>query len=277
MTGAFRRSFAVSREALAETLSTRPRFGLSTPEPTEVAEGLWSVSRLLESNTALRRGVADASRSGDDRAGLVDRLLKGKISEGAHRVVETVVRQRWPAASDVPRALEYLAVEALLVHARAKSRLAQVEDELFRFERVVAGNDELRAALIDPRAGAAAKAALVERLLGHRAAPETVRLVSQAVTSPRSRRFDRAIEGYLSIAEVMQQQLTATVSSAISLDEAQVQRLTDALSAQYGRRVNAHVVVDPAVIGGLRVEIADEVIDGTIRRRLDEARRRLTG
>ena len=53
--------------------------------------------------------------------------------------------------------------------------------------------------------------------------------------------------------------------------------MSGVLARQYDRPVHLNVVVDPEVIGGIRVEIGDDVIDGTVSSRLDEARRRLAG
>ncbi len=41
--------------------------------------------------------------------------------------------------------------------------------------------------------------------------------------------------------------------------------------------MHLNLVVDPTIIGGMRVEIGDDVIDGTVSSKLDEARRRLAG
>ena len=92
----------------------------------------------------------------------------------------------------------------------------------------------------------------------------------------RSTRFDHAIEEILSIASQRQEQVTATVTTAVPLSPEQLERLGRTLTTQYGRSVHVNDVVDPAVVGGIRVEIGDEVIDGTILSRLDEAGRKLT-
>jgi F-type H+-transporting ATPase subunit delta len=71
------------------------------------------------------------------------------------------------------------------------------------------------------------------------------------------------------------EQLTATVTAAFPLDDVQAQRLAQALSSIYARTVQINVVLDPAVVGGIRVQVGDEVVDGTILRRLQEAERAL--
>lgn len=267
---AFRRSYHGAHEALEQALQQESDAG-------HVGDELWAVARLVDGNVTLRRGLADPSREGEDRAGLAERLLAGKISQGALQVTRAVAAQRWSAPGALVDALERLGVEAVLAHAERHGRLGQVEDELFRFSRIVEGDVELQSALSDRRADPAARVQLVDRLLAVKAAPETVRLARQAVSGLRARRFDRAVTAYLEQAAERQQQVTATVTSAVPLTPEQHEKLVGALSRQYGRRVHANVVVDESVVGGIRVEIGDEVIDGTVSHRLEQARRRMTG
>jgi F-type H+-transporting ATPase subunit delta len=100
-----------------------------------------------------------------------------------------------------------------------------------------------------------------------------VTLANQAVTAPRGRRFDRTIEIYLDVAASRREQQTATVTSAVPLTDDDRNRLATGLSAIYGGKVHVNTVVDPRVMGGVKVEIGDEIIDGTVIRKLDAARR----
>ena len=268
MQGASRAALAQSREALVQALehqSDRARLG----------EELLQVSAVVGGNAPLRRALADPSREGEDKSQLVHRLLDGKVSQEAADLSAYLVSRRWAAEGDLTRTLEAFGTEAILAHAETEGRLGQVEDELFRFGRVVAGSGELRSALTDRRAPEESKVTLVQRLLGERAAPETTRLATLAATH-RTSRFDHAIEGQLAIAARRQEQVTATVTTAVALSAEQTERLGRVLTEQYGRSVHVNTVVDPHVVGGIRVEIGDEIIDGTILSRLDEARRKLT-
>ena len=265
-----------SRSAVAEG---RPAFesALASGTPAVVADELFAVVGLLDDNPTLRRGVADPSREGSDKAALVTRLLSGKISDGVLSAVESLAAQRWADARDLTDTLERFAVEAALKGAEDNLAVDQVEDELFRFERVVAGNPELRDALANRLGDPAGKADLVGGLLEGKARPETVRLARQSVLAPRGRRFDRTIETYLDIAAERRQQLTAVVTTAVDLTEEQRTRLAGALQQIYSKPVQLQIVHDEDVIGGIRVQIGDEVVDGTVLRRLDEAKRHLAG
>lgn len=268
MQGASRAALAESREALSQALAQEP-------DRARLGEDLLQVVGVLGASATLRRAVADPSREGQAKSELVHRLFDGKVSEPAAGLAAYLASRRWAAEGDLTRTLESFGIEAILASAESQGRLGQVEDELFRFGRIVAGSEELRSALTDRRATTEAKTAVVQRLLGERTAPETTRLAGLAATH-RSTRFDHAIEGFLAIASRRQEQVTATVTTAVPLTPEQLERLGRALTTQYGRSVHVNDVVDPAVVGGIRVEIGDEVIDGTILSRLDEAGRKLT-
>ena len=248
---------------------------LTAGDPVVVADELFAVTGLFDDNASLRRAVADPSREGSQKAALATQLLGGKISEGVVGVVASLVTQRWAQERDLTDTLERFAVEASLKGAEDAGAIDQVEDELFRFERLVAGNVELRDALGNRQGDAAGKAELVGTLLRGKARPETVRLARQSVLAPRGRRFDRTIEGYLDIAAERRQQLTAVVTTAVDLSDEQRTRLAAALQRIYSKPVLLQVIHDEDVIGGIRVQIGDEVVDGTVLRRLDEAKRHL--
>lgn len=269
MDSAFRRSYAAAEEALATALRSDVDAG-------RTAQELWSVTRIVEGSAVLRRSLADPSREGADKAALAERLLQGKVGQGAVFLTKAVVAQRWGSEGDLVTALERIGVEAMLAQAEQHGRLGQVEDELFRFGRIVTGTPDLQSALSDRRAEHGARAGLVERLLSVKAAPETVSLAKQAVSSVRGRRFDKGLADYLEQAAERQDQVTATVVSALPLTAEQHAKLTAALTRQYGRQVHTNVVIDESVVGGIRVEIGDEIIDGTVSQRLSDARRRMT-
>jgi F-type H+-transporting ATPase subunit delta len=114
-------------------------------------------------------------------------------------------------------------------------------------------------------------------LLQGKVSAETARLARQSVLVPRGRRFDRTMRDYLALAARRREQLTAVVTSAVDLDEGQRQRLANALQRIYGKTIQLQMVVDPKVVGGVRVQIGDEVVDGTVLRKLEGARRHIAG
>jgi F-type H+-transporting ATPase subunit delta len=201
-------------------------------------------------------------------------VLSGKVSDEALAVVATAVAQRWTASRDLADALEQLGVVAVVRSAGDDAE--RLEDELFSFGQVVKDNPELRDALSDPARSRADKATLVSDLLGSKALPATVALARQALSGSH-RTVGVAVAEYQKIAADTRNQSVATVRVARPLADADRQRLVDVLSRTYDRQIHLNVVVDPDVIGGIRVEIGDDVIDGTVASRLDDARRKLAG
>ncbi len=238
-----------------------------------LAEDLFGITGAIDNNAALRRALADPSREGAAKADLVGRLFRGKVSSAAVELLQQLAAQRWATERDLADTVESLAVETAIAKAEEAGRADQVEDELFRFERIVAGNVGLRDALTDRRGDGHNKDEVVSTLLQGKVSPETIRLARQAVLAPRGRRFDRVLEIYLAIAGTRRKQLAATVTSAADLDATQRDRLVAALATYYGKAIHLNVVVDPAVLGGIRVQIGDDVVDGTVLRRLDIAKR----
>jgi F-type H+-transporting ATPase subunit delta len=160
---------------------------------------------------------------------------------------------------------------AFFAVARAERVLEDVEDELFRISRTIAGDDRLRSVLTDPAIPAEARTGVVEDLL-RRARPLTRSLVSFVVGAGRAKELPAIVDEFLKMAAAARQREVAEVTSAVPLDDAQKERLAQALSKATGKQVEVLVIVDPYVLGGLRARIGDRVIDGTVRTRLQKLR-----
>jgi F-type H+-transporting ATPase subunit delta len=164
---------------------------------------------------------------------------------------------------------------ALFEIARAEGTIDEVEDELFRFARDVESNDQLRNALTDEQIPADRRQGIVESLLGGRATPTTVQLVSMVVGSGRGRDLPAIIDKLVQRASTSKGLEVAEVRSAIPLTDDQQTRLAAALANATGKQVNLKVVVDPSVLGGIVATVGDTVIDGSVRTRLDQLKARL--
>ncbi len=267
----------ISRASLAEL---QQRLTALTAPPADAAalgDQLFAVAGLLSRQSALRRALSDPSRPADARAGLAAGLLSGKVSAPAAELVAAVAAARWSGPGDLLDAVEQLAAEAIVAAAEQAGRLDELEDELFRFGRIVGAQPALRAALINPFAPADGKRALLTELLAGKVTPEALRLITQAAVNPLGRSLDASLEAYARIAAERRERLVAEVHVAVPLSDGQRGRLAAALAAAYGHQVHLNVVLDPKVAGGLTVRIGDELIDGSVATRLAEARRRLAG
>lgn len=236
---------------------------------------LFAVTGLLDTNVTLRRALSDPARSADDRAGLAAGLLSGQVTDEALQVVDAVVRGRWSSPHDLVDAMETVSVIATVAAAEGEGVLDAVEDDLFRFRRIVDSDPALRAALTGS-VDVERKRALLQDLLGGQVSSYSNQLLTQAFVAPRGRGFDRILDDYGTLAAQRRQRLVAHVTVAAPLEDAQRDRLAAALERVYGRAVHLEIEQDADVVGGLRVQVGDEVLDGTVATRLEDARRRFT-
>lgn len=272
MRGASRGSFAAAEDRLDALLTDLT----DATDRVALAENLFAVVRLFDGSPALRRALTDPSRTGDDKAALITGLLSRQAGEDATALVAGVVRDRWSHAGDIADALETLGISAVLAAAEAGSRLETVEEEVFRFERIVASDPALRRALTETRSPVAARAALVDRLLDGRSEPETAVLVRHIATQARGRPPEVLFESTLAFAALRRRRIVAHVTTAVMLTEAQRDRLSAILSRRYDTEIRLAVDLDPEVVGGVRVRIGDDVYDGTLARRISEAAEHVT-
>jgi F-type H+-transporting ATPase subunit delta len=159
---------------------------------------------------------------------------------------------------------------ALLVVARSEGSLEEVEDELFRFARVLETNDELRTTLTDAALPVSRRQQIVEDLLGGRANPITTALLSMVVGTGRARDLAAIVDELVRLSAAEGNKELAEVRSAIELTDDQKQRLAVALEAATGKKVELKVIIDPSVLGGLVAQVGDTVIDGSVKTRLQQ-------
>ncbi len=238
---------------------------------------LFAVVDALESSGSLRRALSDPSRSGDDKAALVRAVLGATADKRVVKVVEEIARARWTSERNLVDALEEMAADAVLASAQAAGTLEQVEDELFRFERVLVNQRELRRSLTDRSAPADSRATLARTVLQGNALPATVQLVERAAFAPRGRTMSMMLSIMLRLSARRRQLLVASVTAAAPISAAQRERLAATLERTYGRKVHVTVAVDPRVIGGMSVQVGPNVVDSTMIGRLEDVRRRLAG
>ena len=165
--------------------------------------------------------------------------------------------------------------EALFAVARAEGPLAEIEDELFRVGQIVRGNDELRDKLADPHIPVATRQQIVVDLLDGKAQPATVSLVAMVVGNGRIRELPAIVDELVAMAARDANKEVAEVRSAIALTEDQKARLAEALGRATGKSIEVKVILDPSVKGGLVAQVGDTVIDGSVRRRLDQLKNAL--
>lgn len=264
----------VNREAYGATADKLVEFArdADAARVMTVADEVLAVADLLRRERRLRRVLSDPARSGTDRRELLRTVLSGKIGEDALDLLGTLVSARWTTPGALLTAVERLGVDALLTGADRAGELADLEDELFRFSQIVSGDNRLAAALGDSSADVARRAELLRDLLDGKVKPATLRLAQLALAGFGGRGLTASLIRMVELAAAKRDQSVAYVTSAVPLTDADEQRLAGRLSEMYGRDVAVKIDVDPKIIGGMRVKVGSDLYDGTIARRLAEAR-----
>lgn len=243
----------------------------------ELAGELYAAAGLLTGQPRLRRALGDPSTDASSRGELARSLFSGKVGDAAVGLIADAVALRWSSPWDLTDGLEILADDTLLAAAEQEGQLDTVEDELFRFERILANSGELSAALDEAGVPAERRQALLDSLLGDKVQPITAQLIGHAVTSGRRPNLGLAIDDLLQASAARRERSVARVLSATELTGEQTERLAAALTRLYGRQINVRTAVDPGVRGGLVVRVGDEVIDGSVASRLAAARAAFAG
>lgn len=270
---------AASRESLAAATGRLDDVvaGADADQVRVLGDELSAVLDLLQRERVLRRYLTDPATPEDARERLARGLLDGKVSGPTVDVVAGLARGRWSAPVDLLDALETLARRAVLVRAERDGVLEDVEDELFRFSRILDAQQQLRGLLADETAPIDGRIALLDGLVAGKVTSVTRQLLEQAVRVPRARSLEFVVAKLAELAAALRGRSVARVTAAAPLTDEQERRLAQVLSNVFGRSVSVQVELDPDLLGGLVIRVGDEVIDGSVAARLARARQELPG
>ena len=264
---------AASRESVAELARHFDGVAadLDADGLTRLADDLASAVKLLRREPVLARHLADPSSDRSARAHLVERLLSGNVSDPALEVLKTASEQRWSSTSDLTFGIQHIANLALLVRAEREDQIEDVEDQLFRFSRILDSEPRLITLLGDYTTPLEGRISLLNNVLARRASKNTADLLRQTVELLHGERADESIRDLANLAVSRRGEVVAHVRAASELSDAQSRRLTELLTRIYGHPVSVQLEVDPALIGGLTITVGDEVIDGSLSSKLASA------
>ena len=270
MQAASRESLAAAGEQFAALVSGTDVDGLRA-----LGDELFAVLELLYRERVLRRHLADPSAPAEARKELAGRVLTGKVGATTLDLVSSLAASRWSASADLLDALELLSRKSSLTIAEREGGIEDVEDELFRFGRILTGQPRLTALLADQTAPVQGRLALLDGLLSGKVTTVTRTLLDQAVRLPRDASLDLLAGRLAELAAAQRDRSVAHVTAAAPLTDIQERRLAQVLSTIFGRPVSVQVELDPDVLGGLVIRVGDEVIDGSVAARLARARQDL--
>jgi F0F1-type ATP synthase delta subunit/F0F1-type ATP synthase membrane subunit b/b' len=270
---------SASRESLAALVTRFDEVAadLGPRQLATVADDLASVAKLLARESILARHLADPANDPAPKVGLLETLLEGKVGDSALEVLKAAVSGRWSSDANLVDAVEHVARLAVLVRAEREDVAADVEEQLFRFSRILDAQPRLVTLLSDYTAPAEGRVKLVRDVLdsGTGVNAATVQLLSQTAELLRGERADEAVLDLAELAVARRGEVVAHVSAAADLSDAQRTRLTEVLTRIYGHPVSVQLHVNPELLGGLNIAVGDEVIDGTLSSKLAAAETKL--
>lgn len=266
-----------SRDALAALTGRLDTYvdGASARDLTTTADELFAVARFLDGERAIQRLLGDPASPEDARADLVRRLFGSQLSEATVDLVSELARRRWSKTRDVVTAAETLARQATIAVAEKTGSLDEVEDQLFRFGRILGREPRLNSLLADTATPVQGRVELLDGVLGDRVYPVTATLLRESVRLPRGRHLDVVAEELAELAAARRDRSVAKVRTPVALTPDQESGLANTLGRIYGRKISLQVELDRDLLGGLVVQVGGEVIDGSVAGRLAAARRSL--
>jgi F-type H+-transporting ATPase subunit delta len=251
------------------------RSALAAAKGVDLATGeqLLAAARTIGGSTQLLSALANPSGDAAGTKALVAAVF-GEIGPTARGLVDVVVSSRWSSGDDLLAGLEELGIRAIATTATTPGA---IEAELFEFGRAVTSDAELELAIGSKRDSAAGKLSLVQSLLGGSASAQTLAIAGHLVQQPRGRRIGELVRGAAAIVADTAGKGVATVTVARPLSAAQLSAVTASIARRYGRDHVVNQVVDASLVGGVRVQVGDEVIDGSIASRLADVKLQLAG
>ncbi len=241
-----------------------------------IGDELFTVAAVLDRTPSIRRVLTDPATEPDARSGLAGAVLGDKVGAATLGIIDVAAQNRWASGRDLSDAIELAGLAAHVAAADKGGSLDALENELFEAQRLIDEARELRGVLSDRSIPAEHKTTLLDSIFGGKASPAALALLKQAAAT-RTGSFDAVLARFADEVAGRRKRVLAEVRSAYELGDDVLDRLAEALTSKYGHEVHLNVIVDPTVVGGLRVSIGDDVIDGTVSGRLEDARRQLAG
>ena len=249
------------------------RAAASAGSLSRVRDDLFQLTALLRGQPRLRKVLGEIGVPDEAKQGLMRALFERRVDPATLGLVEGLIGEDG-VAWRLPAVLEDVAVRAVLAESEAQGSLEDLEDQLFRFARLLEAQPSLRAAFTNPVLPDENKLALLDDLLGRRAEEGTVILLRHVLLAPGDP-VER-IDALAAQAATRRHRVVVEARTAVEIDDERKARLAGALARVVGRPVDLEVVVDPDVVGGVMARVGHEIIDGTVRRKLVLALERLT-
>jgi F-type H+-transporting ATPase subunit delta len=238
------------------------------------ADELFSAGRIIGGSAQLISMLTDTATGAADKQSILAAVFGTNLSPVTLRLLGTAVSHRWSDSEDLLSGIEELGLRAAADSAPAT---VNIDAELFAFGTAVSSNSELELAVSSKLGTPESKVALVEALLAKKVSAQTLAIVRHLMQQPRGRRIGELLRTAASIVADQSGLAVATITSATPIRAVQLERLQKGLAVKFGRALKFNLIVDPALIGGLRVQVGDTVIDDSVASKIKDLRLQLAG
>ena len=241
----------------------------------QVEADLEEFARLLIGQVRLRKALADPGLPPEPKRALLTELGQGRLDEATVELLATAAGVQRLRPRDLPDVLAGLAAMAAFTAAERAGELERLEGELFFAATLIEQQSRVRSALTNPGLPVANKRALLADLLEGRVSGRAAALADLLVELTEGHEVDTLAKEWAQAAAARRNRVVAEVRSAVPLDGRRQARLAEVLTRVIGRPVVLQVTVDEAILGSVVVRVGNELFDGSIRSRLEQAREAL--
>lgn len=259
-----------SRDSLA------PKLRDTREDAWRIGNELFTITRVLDDSIQLERALTDPSRPVADKVAVLKELLGDNAHPMTMEIMTDLVSRRWSRARDIANAVEDFGVDAMMYYADATDATLQVSIELSELHSALLNLPVVRAKLYDYQATSEARVKLFREVFSGKTLNKvTMRLAEHATCNLRRRRYLETIQWLINKFSRHMGESMVTVTTATPLKKEQIKRLVEVYSAKVGRQVHINSVVDPTVLGGMRIQVGDEVTDNTVVAQLQNLHRKV--
>lgn len=259
-----------SRDSLA------PKLRDTREDAWRIGNELFTITKVLDDSIQLERALTDPSRPVADKVAVLKELLGDNAHPMTMEIMTDLVSRRWSRARDIANAVEDFGVDAMMYYADATEATLQVSIELSELHSALLNLPVVRAKLYDYQATSEARVKLFREVFSGKTLNKvTMRLAEHATCNLRRRRYLETIQWLINKFSRHMGESMVTVTTATPLKKEQIKRLVEVYSAKVGRQVHINSVVDPTVLGGMRIQVGDEVTDNTVVAQLQNLHRKV--
>ena len=259
-----------SRDSLA------PKLRDTREDAWRIGNELFTITKVLDDSIQLERALTDPSRPVADKVAVLKELLGDTAHPMSREIMTDLVSRRWSRARDIANAVEDFGVDAMMYYADATDATLQVSIELSELHSALLNLPVVRAKLYDYQATSEARVKLFREVFSGKTLNKvTMRLAEHATCNLRRRRYLETIQWLINKFSRHMGESMVTVTTATPLKKEQLKRLVEVYSAKVGRQVHINSVVDPTVLGGMRIQVGDEVTDNTVVAQLQNLHRKV--